>query len=59
MADDASHQVTRLLEDIGAGRPRAAEELLPLVYSELRRLARARQARERSGDASQPTSEPV
>ena len=32
--------VTRLLNDAASGDPRAAGELLPLVYNELRRLAR-------------------
>jgi hypothetical protein len=35
------NDVTHLLEAIGQGDPKAAEGLLPLVYKELRRLARA------------------
>lgn len=39
--------VTRILEAVEAGEPRAAAELLPIVYGELRRLAAAQMARER------------
>jgi RNA polymerase sigma factor (TIGR02999 family) len=48
--------VTRLLTAIGQGDPRAAEQLLPLVYSELRRLAAARMAREAPGQTLQATA---
>ena len=41
--------VTRILQDIDAGDPQAADRLLPLVYDELRRLAAARMAAERPG----------
>jgi RNA polymerase sigma factor (TIGR02999 family) len=40
--------VTRLLDAAAAGEPHAAAELLPLVYDELRQLAAARMAAERS-----------
>ena len=40
--------VTFLLSQIESGDPNAAEALLPLVYSELRRLAQHRMANERS-----------
>jgi hypothetical protein len=36
--------VIRILESIQAGKPQAAEELLPLVYEELRKLAAAKLA---------------
>jgi hypothetical protein len=36
--------VTRILAQIDAGDPQAAEQLLPLVYDELRKLAAARLA---------------
>jgi hypothetical protein len=39
-------EVTRLLEAVQHGDARAGEELLPLVYAELRALARAKMARE-------------
>jgi RNA polymerase sigma factor (TIGR02999 family) len=41
--------VSRLLNCIEQGDPKAASELLPLVYDELRRLARAKIAREKPG----------
>jgi RNA polymerase sigma factor (TIGR02999 family) len=50
-----SRRVTRLIEQIGTGDPHAAEELLPLVYEEMRRLARARLAREAPGHTLAPT----
>src|SRR5512144_2970976 len=42
-------EVTRILEQIESGDPRAAEELLPLVYEELRKLAAAKLAMEKPG----------
>jgi RNA polymerase sigma factor (TIGR02999 family) len=50
------NDVTHLLEAVGQGDPKAAEELLPLVYEELRRLAAARMAREAPGQTLQPTA---
>ncbi len=46
-------QVTQLLELAGTGDSRASEELLPLVYDELRRLARSQLKGERDGGAGQ------
>ena len=48
--------VTQILAAIEAGDPRAAEELLPLVYDELRKLAAARLAQEKPGQTLQPTA---
>jgi len=48
--------VTHLLTAIEAGDPRAAADLLPLVYAELRRLAAARLAREKAGQTLQATA---
>jgi RNA polymerase sigma factor (TIGR02999 family) len=48
--------VTRVLEAIQHGDARAGEELLPLVYAELRQLARAKMAREQPGHTLQPTA---
>jgi RNA polymerase sigma factor (TIGR02999 family) len=48
--------VTRILSAIEEGDPHAAADLLPLVYNELRRLAAARMAEERSGQTLQPTA---
>lgn len=56
MSDDPGKQVTMLLGEIQAGNLQATDELLPLVYAELRRLARGRVAAERHVDAVQPTS---
>jgi RNA polymerase sigma factor (TIGR02999 family) len=48
--------VTDVLSAIERGDPRAAEQLLPLVYDELRRLAARKLAREPSGLTLQPTA---
>src|SRR5476649_761358 len=48
--------VTGLLDAAAAGDRQAADDLLPLVYSELRRLAVARMAAEKPGDTLQPTA---
>jgi RNA polymerase sigma factor (TIGR02999 family) len=48
--------VTRLLSAIDQGDPRAAEQLLPLVYGELRRLAATKMAREAPGQTLQATA---
>jgi RNA polymerase sigma factor (TIGR02999 family) len=56
---DSEHspgEITRLLADVAGGRRSAEEELLPLVYEELRRLASARMAGERAGHTLQPTA---
>ena len=47
--------VTRILDRVQQGDPQAAEELLPLVYDELRRIAAARMAGEQPGQTLQPT----
>ncbi len=49
-------EVPRLLDAVERGEPQAAEELLPMVYEELRRLARARMAAESPGQTLQPTA---
>ena len=49
-------QVTHILERAQQGDRKAAEELLPLVYDELRRLAAARMAQEQAGQTLQPTA---
>jgi RNA polymerase sigma factor (sigma-70 family) len=48
--------VTQILAAIERGEPQAAEQLLPLVYDELRRLARARLNQEKPGQTLQPTA---
>ena len=52
----AAGAVTHLLDRAAGGDPRAAADLLPLVYAELRQLARQRMARERPGHTLQPTA---
>ena len=48
--------VTQLLNAIEAGEPKAADQLLPLVYEELRKLAVVRMANEKAGQTLQPTA---
>ena len=48
--------LTQMLTAIERGEPCAAENLLPLVYEELRRVAAARLARERPGQTLQATA---
>lgn len=48
--------VTRILSAIEQGDPRAAEQLLPLVYNELRKLAVQRMAQEKPGQTLQATA---
>ena len=49
-------EVTRLLSAVERGEPCAAEQLLPLVYDELRRLAAQKLAQERPGQTLQETA---
>src|SRR5216684_7744786 len=49
-------EVTRILSSIESGDPQAAEELLPLVYEELRKLAAERMAQEMPGQTLQATA---
>ena len=48
--------VTRILEAVQQGDPAAAKDLLPLVYEELRRLARSKMAQQSAGHTLQPTA---
>ncbi len=50
------HEVTRILSAIEQGDPQAAEQLLPLVYDELRRLAAEKMAQEKPGQTLQATA---
>jgi RNA polymerase sigma factor (TIGR02999 family) len=50
------NEVTRILSAIEEGDAHAAEQLLPLVYDELRRLAAEKMARERPGQTLQATA---
>jgi RNA polymerase sigma factor (TIGR02999 family) len=49
-------EVTRILSAIEEGEPHAAEQLLPLVYDELRRLAAGKLAQEKPGQTLQATA---
>jgi RNA polymerase sigma factor (TIGR02999 family) len=50
------NEVTRILHKIEQGDPHASEQLLPLVYDALRRLARQKLAQERPGQTLQATA---
>ncbi len=50
------NDITRVLQDMGQGLPAASDDLLPLVYDELRRLAAIRMAQESAGQTLQPTA---
>lgn len=49
-------EVTRILQSMESGDAKRAEELLPLVYEELRKLAAAKMANESSTQTLQPTA---
>jgi len=49
-------EITKILDGIQQGDPAAADQLLPLVYDELRRLAAGRMARESPGQTLQATA---
>src|SRR5208283_3416863 len=50
------NDVTRILNDLEHGDARAADQLLPLVYEELRKLAAQKMAHEAPGQTLQPTA---
>ena len=52
----SDQQITLILDAIGAGDDTAKDELIPLVYEELRKMAGAKMARERPGQTLQPTA---
>jgi len=56
MADANANDITLMLHAVERGEKQAAEELLPMVYEELRRMAAARMAREAAGHTLQPTA---
>lgn len=49
-------ELTEILKSIDSGEPQAADQLLPLVYDELRKLAAAHLANEQPGQTLQPTA---
>jgi RNA polymerase sigma factor (TIGR02999 family) len=56
MTEAQASRITQLLGAVREGKANAADELLPAVYEELRKLARARMARERPGQTLQATA---
>jgi RNA polymerase sigma factor (TIGR02999 family) len=50
------NDITQVLQAVNRGDRGASEELLPLVYEELRRVAAARMAQEAAGQTLQPTA---
>jgi RNA polymerase sigma factor (TIGR02999 family) len=56
MSYEITSEITQVLQAIRSGDGRASEELLPLVYNELRRLAAARMAEEAAGQTLQATA---
>ena len=56
MSDPTTHAVTRLLVAWGEGDAAASEQLMPLVYDELRHMARGYLRRERGDHTLQPTA---
>jgi RNA polymerase sigma factor (TIGR02999 family) len=50
------NEVTRILSAVEQGDPHAAEQLLPLVYEELRKLAAEKMAQEKPGQTLQATA---
>ena len=52
----SAHDVTRLLQEWRGGNTAALQQLLPIVYEELRRVARARLRQERPDHTLQPTA---
>lgn len=55
-SDDPENEITRILSAIEKGDAKAANQLLPLVYDELRRLAAQKLAREKPGQTLQATA---
>jgi RNA polymerase sigma factor (TIGR02999 family) len=53
---ESTPDVTRLLQDWNHGDPEALERLIPLVFNDLRQMARRHFAREPSGHTLQPTA---
>ncbi len=56
MTDTTDPRVTQIIQAAQGGDPEAAGRLLPLVYAELRKLARARMSRQAPGQTLDPTA---
>ncbi len=54
--NDSRGEVSRLLAEMALGRSDAQDQLMPLVYQELRRIARNQMRDERAGHTLQPTA---
>jgi RNA polymerase sigma factor (TIGR02999 family) len=55
-AGDPRREITELLGELNEGRPEAMDRLIPLVYDELKRIARAQHARERAAHTLDTTA---
>ena len=53
---EQANEVTQILNAIQGGDAKAAEELLPLLYNELRQIAASKMASEAAGHTLQPTA---
>ena len=49
-------EITRILSKINDGEPATADQLLPLVYDELRKLASRKMSKEKPGQTLQATA---
>jgi RNA polymerase sigma factor (TIGR02999 family) len=56
LSGERKNQVTQILHDWSGGDREAPERLMPLVYDEMRRIARSFISRERQGHTLQPTA---
>jgi len=56
LVEEPSANITRLLLNASAGNRRAVDQLMPLIYHELRRMAAAQMRHERPGGTLQPTA---
>jgi RNA polymerase sigma factor (TIGR02999 family) len=54
--DDQSGEVTRLLHEIQRGNRQAEDQLIPIVYNQLKKIAANQLRRERAGHSLQPTA---
>jgi len=56
MTQPLAHEITQLLEGLGAGNPGAEEALATRIYEELRMIARSFMSKEKAGHTLQPTA---
>ena len=55
-SEEANHEITRILRAVQEGKQKCTDDLIPLVYDELRHLAAYRMAKEKPGQTLQPTA---